>query len=58
LNIGQPDIKTPPQVLDAIHGYSEQTIAYGASEGLEALREGLPKYYAKYRAFPWSRMIF
>jgi aspartate aminotransferase len=48
LNIGQPDIKTPPQVLDAIHAYNEQTIAYGASEGLQELREGLPEYYKKY----------
>ncbi|MFA7168808.1 MAG: pyridoxal phosphate-dependent aminotransferase [Sphaerochaetaceae bacterium] len=48
LNIGQPDIKTPSQVLDAIHGYNEQTIAYGASEGLQALREALPSYYEKY----------
>lgn len=48
LNIGQPDIKTPPQVLDAIHAYNAQTIAYGASEGLLALREKLPEYYGKY----------
>lgn len=48
LNIGQPDIKTPPQVMEAVHKYNTQTIAYGASEGLWELRAKLPEYYKKY----------
>ena len=48
LNIGQPDIKTPPQVLDAIRGYNHEIIAYGQSEGDQDLREALPKYYSQY----------
>jgi aspartate aminotransferase len=45
LNIGQPDIKTPPQVIEAVRDYSRQIIAYGQSEGEPELREALPAYY-------------
>lgn len=45
LNIGQPDIKTPPQVIEAIRNYSSQIIAYGQSEGELELREALLAYY-------------
>ncbi len=48
LNIGQPDIKTPPQVLEAIRGYNHEIIAYGQSEGDQDLREALPAYYATF----------
>ncbi|MDD2297733.1 MAG: hypothetical protein PHX79_07965 [Sphaerochaetaceae bacterium] len=44
LNIGQPDIKTPPQVLEAIKNYSQQIIEYGPSEGEAKLLEALPAY--------------
>ena len=48
LNIGQPDIKTPPQVIEAIRDYSRQIIAYGQSEGEPELREALPSYYKNF----------
>lgn len=48
LNIGQPDIKTPKEALDAIKGYKDDIIAYGLSEGEVELRKGLLKYYEKY----------
>ena len=48
LNIGQPDIKTPKEALDAIHNYGEDIIEYGRSEGEVELRRGLVKYYKKY----------
>jgi len=48
LNIGQPDIKTPPQVLEAIKNYSQQIIEYGPSEGEAKLLEALPAYYKNY----------
>lgn len=48
LNIGQPDIKTPQVVLEAIRSYNEPIIAYGSSEGDERLRNALPAYYATY----------
>lgn len=48
LNIGQPDIKTPPRVIEAIRSYQQPFIAYGASEGREELRAALPAYYKSY----------
>lgn len=48
LNIGQPDIKTPERVLDAIHSFNNPVIAYGESEGDAALRSELTRYYASY----------
>ncbi len=48
LNIGQPDIKTPPQVIEAIRNYSKQIIEYGQSEGDLELREALPEYYKSF----------
>ena len=45
LNIGQPDIQTPKQVLDAVKNISVDVIAYGPSEGLSSYREALPSYY-------------
>ncbi|MGI6432580.1 MAG: pyridoxal phosphate-dependent aminotransferase [Sphaerochaetaceae bacterium] len=45
LNIGQPDIKTPPQVLEAIQSYDQSIIAYGQSEGELELRKALVSYY-------------
>ncbi|MBO8435595.1 MAG: pyridoxal phosphate-dependent aminotransferase [Spirochaetes bacterium] len=48
LNIGQPDIKTPVEAIDAIHNYDKDIIEYGISEGEVVLRRGLVRYYAKY----------
>ncbi len=45
LNIGQPDIKTPQVMLDALHNYSEEVIAYTHSEGPLSYREKLTTYY-------------
>lgn len=47
LNIGQPDIKTPIEALNAIKSYDEKTIAYGLSEGEVALRSALLEYYKR-----------
>ncbi len=47
LNIGQPDIKTPPEALAAIRNFSKPNIPYGPSEGLLELREGVVEYYKK-----------
>ncbi len=46
LNIGQPDIPTPQQMIDAYHGFSDKVLAYGPSQGLDVYRAGLVKYYA------------
>jgi len=48
LNIGQPDIKTPQQVLDEIQHYADKVLAYGPSQGLLELRTKLSSYYAQF----------
>ncbi|MDC7237358.1 MAG: pyridoxal phosphate-dependent aminotransferase [Sphaerochaetaceae bacterium] len=45
LNIGQPDIKTPEEALNAVRNYSKLNIPYGPSEGLYELRESVVEYY-------------
>ena len=48
LNIGQPDIKTPKEALDAIRNYDKDIIEYGVSEGDFELRRAMLKYYERY----------
>lgn len=48
LNIGQPDIPTPPEMLQAYHDYNGPVLAYGHSGGLPAYRERLAEYYRRY----------
>lgn len=50
LNIGQPDIPTPPEALAAVKKIDEKIIEYGASEGLFSLRQKVASYYEKYQA--------
>ena len=45
LNIGQPDIKSPKEAIDAIHYYPNDILAYGESDGDLALRQSIVKYY-------------
>lgn len=45
LNIGQPDIHSPQESIDAIHNYDEKVIEYSHSAGHEHYRKGLAKYY-------------
>lgn len=47
LNIGQPDIKTPQIALDAVRNHNLEVLAYSMTEGSEAYREKIAKYYAK-----------
>ena len=48
LNIGQPDIETPAQALDAIKHYDQKILAYSPSDGFRSYREKLVAYYAKF----------
>ncbi len=48
LNIGQPDIKTPDPVLNAIKNFSQEIIAYGYSQGELFLREAISDYFKNY----------
>jgi len=45
LNIGQPDIETPKNVLDKISNHNLKVIEYSHSAGFESYRKGLAKYY-------------
>jgi len=47
LNIGQPDIKTPKQALDAVKNNTIEVLAYSRTEGSEAYRKKLSNYYQK-----------
>ena len=47
LNIGQPDIKTPKQALDAVKNNTIEVLAYSRTEGSETYRKKLSDYYKK-----------
>ena len=48
LNIGQPDIETPQEMLDVYLNYNEKVLAYGPSQGLDCYRKNLVNYYDKH----------
>lgn len=48
LNIGQPDIETPKEMLDVYKNYDSKILAYGPSQGLEIYRNNLVNYYSKH----------
>jgi aspartate aminotransferase len=45
LNIGQPDIETPRQILDRLRTYDATYIPYGPSQGLPEFIDALRWYY-------------
>ena len=45
LNIGQPDIETPHEFMDAIRSFEQKVIAYGPSKGNPNLIAAISKYY-------------
>lgn len=45
LNIGQPDLPTPKEGLDALKNIDRTTLEYSPSEGLLSLRKKLQEYY-------------
>ncbi len=47
LNIGQPDILTSPNAINAIQTYDVNVIDYGHSAGNESLRKKFADYYKK-----------
>jgi aspartate aminotransferase len=47
LNIGQPDIETPAQILDAVRHFDFKVLEYSHSAGNESYRRKLVKYYQK-----------
>jgi len=47
LNIGQPDIETPPSILDAVRKADIKVLEYSHSAGNESYRRKLVNYYKK-----------
>lgn len=45
LNIGQPDLPSPPEGLEALKHIDRKTLEYSPSEGLLSLRQKLQEYY-------------
>lgn len=48
LNIGQPDLPTPPQAFEALHAIDREVLEYSPSEGLLSLRRKLREYYHRF----------
>lgn len=47
LNIGQPDIETPPAILDAVKHADIKVLEYSHSAGFESYRKKLVEYYKR-----------
>lgn len=45
LNIGQPDIASPREAIDAVRNTDLKLVSYPHSAGIETYRRGLAKYY-------------
>ena len=48
LNIGQPDLETPPEGLEVLKNIDRHILEYSPSQGFKYYREKLVKYYGKY----------
>ena len=49
LNIGQPDVPTPPIAFDVLHKLERPVLEYSPSEGLLSLRKKLLEYYKRFK---------
>ncbi len=47
LNIGQPDIETPPEFFDAVRAFSQKVLAYANSQGTEFMLDAVVNYYKR-----------
>jgi aspartate aminotransferase len=47
LNIGQPDIATPKEILDRLKTYDARNVPYGPSQGLPEFLKALETYYKR-----------
>jgi aspartate aminotransferase len=47
LNIGQPDIPTPKEILDRLRSYDGKNVPYGPSQGLPEFLKALETYYRR-----------
>lgn len=51
LNIGQPDIETPKEMMNVYHNFSDKVLSYGPSQGLASYRKALVTYYKNNNIF-------
>ena len=49
LNIGQPDVPTPPEGLAALKNIDRKVLEYSPSDGLPSLRKKLKEYYKRFK---------
>ena len=47
LNIGQPDVETPPAFFEAVRSFSQSVLAYAPSPGIPELINAIQGYYDK-----------
>ena len=45
LNIGQPDVPTPTQAIEALRDIDREVLEYSPSDGMESLRNKMSMYY-------------
>ncbi|KKR34387.1 MAG: hypothetical protein UT63_C0002G0032 [Candidatus Gottesmanbacteria bacterium GW2011_GWC2_39_8] len=45
LNIGQPDLPTPPEIIESVKNFPEKTLAYAPSEGIDKAVSAWQRYY-------------
>ncbi len=48
LNIGQPDLPSPPQAIEALRNIDRKVLEYSPSEGMLSLRKKLKEYYSRF----------
>ena len=46
LNLGQPDVETPPQFFEAVRNFEQPVLGYAPSGGILELIDAIRKYYA------------
>jgi aspartate aminotransferase len=48
LNIGQPDIVTPPEAMEAVRSFDQAVLAYSPSDGFQPLKKKIVHYLSLY----------
>jgi aspartate aminotransferase len=48
LNLGQPDIPTPPAFMEAVRNINEEVLMYVDPKGIIPLRESIVEYFKNY----------
>ena len=49
LNIGQPDIPTPPTMIEAMQSFQPSVLSYGPASGSPECREAFAQYHAQWQ---------